>query len=455
MKEHEAMILEEYVPQYHVTVDEYAPFIGRDGVENVKRIASEIEGKSWTNVNSTMMGGGVAEILRSAIPLARALGLDAKWYVIQGNDDFFRVTKKFHNMLQGKDTDISLEEIFYAYLNTIDENTRNVFIASDLVVIHDPQPAAMVMNEAIWGNVLWRCHIDTANPNEIIWRFLLPYINQCSGAIFTLPEFIGPGVRIPIYQILPCIDPLSEKNRQYTPREAIDVLEPMFNAHGIDPDRPVFAAVSRYDSHKNQAAIVKAFKLLREKKAFNPPPYLIFLGNSAKDDPEGMTVLQELQELAGDDKDIFFWLNVENNDKIVGALMNVAKAFIHVSTKEGFGLVVTEALWQSTPVIGSSAGGIKKQVIDGETGYVVKPADENEIAHAMERILENAEEASALGAHGREHVKNNFLLPELVGRYMKLLRYYINIDNAAPDFRLNDITYSEMLHVIRRRTSLT
>lgn len=443
------MPLEEFEPDFTVTPEEYESYIGPQRVTEIRRLAEPLVGKAWANVNSTLVGGGVAEMLRSAVPFARGLGLQARWYVIRGHDGFFRVTKKFHNMLQGLDQNITLEEIFEGYLYTIDDNARNTFIASDLVVIHDPQPAALVMNGVIFGNVLWRCHIDTSTPNPIVWRFLLPYINHCAGAIFTLPEFVGPGLQVPQYQITPCIDPRAEKNRQHSDREALAILDPLLKEHGVDPERPILAAVSRYDVHKNQATILKAFKRLREEKSYDPPPYLIFLGNTATDDPEGETMLAELKLNAGDDPDVRFWVNVEDNDRVVGALMKIAKGFVHISTKEGFGLVVSEALWQGTPVIGSKVGGIKLQVLDGQTGSLVDPLDAEAIAERMARLLDNPEEAKAMGILGREHVRKHFLLPELIKRYLVLLRFHTGVDRELPEFRLNELTYSEVMHAVR------
>ncbi|MCK5257521.1 MAG: glycosyltransferase, partial [Deltaproteobacteria bacterium] len=216
-----------------------------------------------------------------------------------------------------------------------------------------------------------------------------------------------------------------------------------------DHERPILAAISRYDIHKNQGTILKAFKLLREERKYNPPPYLIFLGNTATDDPEGGTMLEKLKKQAGDDPDIRFWVNVENNDQVVGALMHIARGFIHVSTREGFGLVVSEALWQGTPVIGSSIGGVTAQVLDGETGFIVDPMGVDAIASKMARLIDSPEEATGLGVHGREHVRKHFLLPELIRRYLMMLRYYTNVDRRMPDFRLNDLTYSEVINVVR------
>jgi trehalose synthase len=447
-------LLEEYKSNLTLELADYAPYIGRERVDDLKRLAEPLQGKGWANVNSTFVGGGVAEMLRSVVPLARGLGIQAHWYAIHGNERFFQVTKKFHNALQGLDQPLSTSELFEVYLDTIDENARDVCIASHMIVIHDPQPLAMVLNGLLFGNVLWRCHIDTSAPNRTIWRFLLPYINHFAGAIFTMPEFVGPGLKIPLYQIMPCIDPMAEKNQHYTDYQALDILTPLFNEHDVDPGRPILAAVSRYDVHKNQGTILEAFKRLRKEKKYAVPPYLIFLGNTATDDPEGNAVLETLKWQAEDDPDVRFWINVENNDRVVGALMHIACGFVHVSTREGFGLVVSEALWQGTPVIGSRVGGIPKQVLDGQTGYLVDPMDVEAISARMARLLDAPDEAKELGTRGREHVRQHFLLPELIRRYLILLRFHTQVDREVPAFRLNDLTYSEVINVVRPRHPL-
>lgn len=443
--------LDEFQPARALDIADYAPFVGQEQIDALRRLAEPLQDKSWANVNSTLVGGGVAEMLQSVVPLARSLGVETRWFVIQGNDEFFTVTKKFHNMLQGMKLEISLEEIFSAYLDTIDENAGRTFIASDMVVVHDPQPAALVMNGVIYGNVLWRCHIDTSAPDRTVWRFLLPYINHCAGAIFTMPGFVGPGLQVPIYQIMPCIDPLSPKNRAFSDKEALETLAPLFQEHDIDPGRPILAAISRYDIHKNQATILEAFRLLKSTKRIDPAPYLVFLGNTASDDPEGGAMLDRLREQAGGDRDVRFWVNVENNDAVVGSLMQVARAFIHVSTREGFGLVVSEALWKGTPVIGSRVGGIVAQVEDGMTGYLVDPRDASSMAERMAKLLAEPELAGKLGEEGREHVRRNFLIPELIRRYLTLLRYYSHVDEELPGFRLGELSYMEVLSVTRPR----
>ena len=248
---------------------------------------------------------------------------------------------------------------------------------------------------------------------------------------------------------MPCIYPLAEKNYQYSAREGLKILAPLFETSKVDPERPIIAAVSRYDVHKNQRTILRAFKRLREERNYPVPPYLIFLGNVPTDDVGGDVSVALLRQEAGDDPDVHFWLNVPDNDRVVGALMRIARAFVHVSTREGFGLVVSEALWQGTPVIGSKVGGITRQVLDGRTGYLVDPLDVDAIAAKLARLLDRPDEAAALGAQGREHVREHFLLPELLRRHLVLLRYYRGVDRGLPEFRLNDLSYSERVQALR------
>ncbi len=433
------------VPLQPIDVDKYKKFVGDKAIEELKWLSEPLKDKVWANVNSTFIGGGVAEMLRSIVPFAKGLGIKCRWFVIEGTTEFFTVTKKFHNMLQGKKDRISMEEIFHAYLENIYNNLKQTKIPAHMVIVHDPQPAAAIMSGNIFGYVLWRCHIDTSEASRRIWRFLLPYINQYDGAIFTCPEFVKDGLHIPEYCITPAIDPLKEKNRQYSREKAMSIVSPLFKKNNIDPGRPFILAVSRYDIHKNQQTIIKAFKQMKKQlPADAPDPLFIIVGNMATDDPEGEKMYQTILAEIGGDKDIFSFLNIEDNDRIVGALMNLATCFVHVSTKEGFGLVVTEAMWQGTPVIGSSIGGIQKQVMSGTTGFLVEPTDVEKIIHHMVFFLKNKEERSVMGNNSIEHVRSNFLLPALVKQYLYLMRYYLEIDNKFPPSRINDITYSEI-----------
>jgi trehalose synthase len=442
----------QYVSLDAVEPKAYEPFVGERTISALRWIADPLHEKVWANVNSTCVGGGVAEMLQSMVPFAKGLGVDCRWFVIEGTNDFFTVTKKFHNLLQGVDQDISLDEVFHAYLDTVHQNIETTKIVGHMVTIHDPQPAAVIMSGNVYGQVVWRCHIDTSEANLRIWRFLLPYINHYDGAIFTCPEFIRSPLQIPTYEISPCIDPLKPKNHQYSRKEALDVLGSLFNQHNVDPERPIVAAISRYDIHKNQHAVVEAFKKLRTGLNKKVKPYLILLGNFATDDPEGEAMYDKVLSWIGEDADVHAWVNVPNNDKVVGALMAIADCFVHVSTREGFGLVVSEAMWQGTPVIGSNVGGIRKQVINGQTGYVTEPNDIDCIARRMKSLLENKEERDHMGAAAVEQVRNNFLLPHLVLRHLLLMRYYLEIDNRVPDFRINDLTFSEIKAALYGRT---
>src|SRR5919108_2198641 len=331
---------------------EYTPYIGAVRVEALKRLAGPVAGRRWVHINGTLQGGGVAELLQGILPLGRGLGLDTRWYALDANEEFFQVTKKFHHLLQGLDTPLTLEELFGAYLDAIDAAAQ-AQIAADLVVVHDPQPAAIIMPGALLGTVLWRCHLDTSTPHP-----------------------------------------------------------------------------------KNQATVLEAFRCLRAERRFHPPPYLIFLGNTAADDPEGAAMLAQLQARAGEDSDVRFWVDVPDNDRVVGALLHLARGLVHVATREGFGLVVTEALWQGTPVIGATVGGIQQQISPGRTGYLVTPRD-----------------AAAMGRRGREHVRRQFLLPEVLRRDLILLRYYTGISRARPPFRVNGPAYREMLQTLWRSPS--
>lgn len=442
----------QYVPLEPINIDLYEPFVGKEALDEIRFLARPLKNKVWANVNSTFVGGGVAEMLQSVIPFARGLGIDARWFVIEGSKDFFTVTKKFHNLLQGIDQEISLKEIFHAYLDTIDENTRNVKVVGHMVTVHDPQPAAIIMNGNVYGHIFWRCHIDTSNARPWIWRFLLPYINQFEGAIFTTKEFIKDNLQIPIYQISPSIDPLRKKNKQRSRKEALSVLEEVFNKHNIDPKRPIVAAVSRYDIHKNQKGIIEAFKIMKKQVSKGLNPILIILGNNATDDPEGSRMYEEVKEKAKDDKDIYLLLNVKNNDEVVGSLMSIADCFVHISTKEGFGLVISEAMWQKTPVIGSKVGGIPKQVIHGVTGFLLSPYEYKEIARAMKTLLEDKKLREKLGYNARQHVAQHFLLPHMISKELRLMRYCLEIDNKIPEFRMNLLTYKEIIQALYGRT---
>jgi trehalose synthase len=430
---------EKYVSQYGelkpVDIEKYMLIIGAREVEEIKRLSGLLHGKTWCHVNSTFEGGGVAEMLKSVVPLAKGLGINCKWYSIEGNDNFYSITKRFHNIIQGLDQHFTIEDLLDTYLETNRKNFENLRIVSDMTVVHDPQPCASIVHWNYEGKMIWRCHIDTSEANELIWNFLLPYINNYDGSIFSQREFVKHGIKKPVYQITPAIDPLTLKNRQRSTEEALDTLSFFWSQYNIDPGRPIILAVSRYDVHKNQGQIIRAFKKLKKDKSVRDlKPILILIGNSATDDPEGMEMYKKIKEATDGDPDIYPLLNIENNDENIGALMKIAKIFIHISTKEGFGLVVTEALWQGTPVIGSSVGGIKQQVINGKTGYLVNPGNLNDIVIFMKYLLNASDERERLGYNAIEYVRENFLITTLIKKYLILMRFLLGID--FPYFRI-------------------
>jgi trehalose synthase len=418
------------------SIESYQAIVGKSVIDQLKKVAKKLKGRSWAHINSTYQGGGVAEMLQNQIPLLRGLGIDARWHVIEGNQKFFEVTKKFHNTLQGIDQDVTIEDLFETYLGNIAQNAKKMKIKADMITVHDPQPAAMIEYNCLSGHALWRCHIDTTDANKWVWRFLQPYLNQYSGAIFTTPGFVKEGLRMPIYEIFPSIDPFHAKNKIRTREQALKDLADIFEKHNIDPQRPIIAAISRYDIHKNQEGIIKSFKLLKEKLSSKISPLLIIMGNTASDDPEGAAMFKKMQDLVGKDKDIHLLLNVKNNDQVVGSLMHLAECFVHISTREGFGLVVSEALWQATPVIGSKIGGIVRQVIDKENGYLVKPHDHELVAKYMKKILEDKSLADTLGQRGQEYVRRNYLLPHKILKELKLMEYCLGKSKKALSFQM-------------------
>jgi trehalose synthase len=419
-----------------IEIESYAGIIGQSQVERLKSLASPLQDKSWGHINSTFVGGGVAEMLKSVVPIAKGLGIDTRWYCMEGNDDFYGVTKGFHNSIQGVAHNFTLEDLLETYIRTNIENFEQQEINEDFTIVHDPQPIASIVHGQFSGKVLWRCHIDTTEADERIWNFLLPYINNYDGAIVSMEEFLREGIKKPVFQIVPAIDPLNEKNRQRTRHDSLDTLGELFDTHQIDAERPIVLAVSRYDIHKNQKIIIHAFrKLKQDPEIMKQNPQLIMVGNLADDDPEGQEMFESILEIIDGDPDIYPLLNIPNNDENIGALMHLADVFIHVSTREGFGLVVTEALWQGTPVIGSKVGGIKLQVLDHETGYLVEPNDVDAIAAYARDVLTDREKRDQMGMQAIEHVRDNFLMTTLVEKYLLLMRDYLDLN--VPYFRLN------------------
>jgi trehalose synthase len=399
------------VPPPPPKLDDYEPIIGKPELDDLRFLARQLRGKTVKMVNSTAVGGGVAEMLNRLIPLLNELEVTTKWEVITGGNDFFEVTKGFHNALHGGEYAVTqaVKDIFLMYN---EQNRQRMEFLEDLFIIHDPQPAALIRSkERNRGRWVWRCHIDLSNPDPEVWGFLRPFIDQYDAAIFSSPAF-SRQLAVPQYLFYPCIDPLSEKNKELDESVVAKVCEDF----GIDRSRPVITQISRFDRLKDPVGVIQAYKLAKKYVDCQ----LVLAGGGASDDPEGAAVLQEVMDEAGDDPDVIIlnlppWSAIEIN-----ALQRASTLIIQKSLKEGFGLTVTEGLWKGKPVIGGAVGGIPTQVIHKLTGVLVHSVEG--CAYQIRYLLTHPEYADQLGKNGREHVKENFLMTTNVKRWLLLFQ---------------------------------
>ena len=408
------------VPPPPPRLDDYEPIIGRPELDELRYLARQLRGKTVKMVNSTAVGGGVAEILNRLVPLMNELEVNTKWEVITGGNDFYEVTKAFHNALHGGEYHLTQQakDIFMLYN---EQNRERMEFGEDLFVIHDPQPAGLIRSRASHrGRWIWRCHIDVSNPHPGVWGFLRPLVEQFDAAIFSSPAF-SRQLSIPQYLFYPAIDPLSEKNKDLSEEFIARVCDDF----GIDRTRPIVTQVSRFDRLKDPVGVIQAYKLAKKYVDCQ----LVLAGGGATDDPEGAAVLQEVMEEAGDDPDIIVlnlppWSALEIN-----ALQRASTIVVQKSIKEGFGLTVTEALWKSKPVIGGAVGGIPTQVIHKLTGGLVHSVEG--CAYQIRYLLTHPAFAAQLGRNGREHAKENFLMTGNVKRY--LLLFQVMLGMAQPE----------------------
>ncbi len=392
-----------------IPLDDYAGLRGAGEIEELRALAKPLRGRSIEMINSTAIGGGVAEILNRLVPLAEELDLHFKWEVMTGGEDFFDVTKSFHNALHGAPYHASLRdfEIFLAYT---ERNRAALPLDSEFVVIHDPQPAALIDARKPGSNHwVWRCHIDLSHANRAVWDFLEKFVSRYDGAMFSSPEF-SRQLPIPQYLFYPAIDPLSEKNQDLEPEFIAQVLA----RFRIDPMRPILTQISRFDRLKDPVGVIRAYRIV--KRYFDCQ--LVLAGGSASDDPEGAIVLKEVLREADNDPDIRAielpaWAPLE-----VNALQRASTIVIQKSLREGFGLTVSEALWKKKPVVASAVGGIPIQIIHKHTGLLAHSVEGT--AYQIRFLLSHPEIAAKLGEHGHQHVKENFLITQKLKRYLTL-----------------------------------
>jgi trehalose synthase len=409
------------------SLSDYATILGRGLVAEIQRLAEKLGGKRVLHLSATAFGGGVAEINYTLVPLMRSAGLDAEWRIIHGQDEFFNVTKKIHNALQGAPAGLTSEEeeIFHRY-NAL--NAEELDEAEyDFVLIHDPQPAAMINHfpsrRAHW---IWRCHIDLSEPNPDVLDFLLPSLERHDAAIFHRPEYVPVTNKLPEAFIWPpAIDPLSPKNMALSSEDAAYIVDQF----GIDVERPLLTQVSRFDPWKDPLGVIDAFRLTRRD---HPGLQLALVGSMAHDDPEGWEFYNQTVEYAAGDPDIFILSNLNNIGAIeVNAFQVHSAAVLQKSIREGFGLTVTEALWKGRPMIGGRAGGIPSQIQDGETGWLVDSVEE--CADACREILADPAAALLRGRRGKEYVRQHFLTPRLLRDWLALFNLLAGNDTGETE----------------------
>jgi trehalose synthase len=393
---------------------DYATLLSRGLMAEIERLAAPLQGKRVAHLSATAFGGGVAEINYALVPLMRSAGIDAEWLIIHGEDEFFNVTKKIHNALQGNPQVLSAEEqqIYQRYnaLNAEDFDEAEY----DFVINHDPQPAAMIDHyadrRARW---IWRCHIDLSEPNREVLDLLLPSICRHDAAIFHRPEYVPDSDRLPEAFIWPpAIDPLTPKNMALSAEDAAYIVDQF----GIDMARPVLTQVSRFDPWKDPLGVIDVFRSVAEER---PGLQLALVGSMAHDDPEGWEYYNQTVDYAAGDPDIFILSNLNNIGAIeVNAFQVHSAAVLQKSIREGFGLTITEGLWKARPTVGGRVGGIPSQIQDGETGWLVDGVEE--CAAACKEILTDPAAAAERGRRGKEYVRQHFLMPRLLRDWLAL-----------------------------------
>jgi len=398
-----------------VSIEDYAPLIGEEAVERIARKAQRLRGLRVVHVSSTFYGGGVAEILSSATLLARSLGIKADWRLIQGSPDFFSVTKKIHNALQGAEinlTDLKKE----IYQTVVLQNAMRMDLDADFVVVHDPQPLPLIIHERRTCPWVWRCHVDLSRPNPEVWDYLRGFIDQYDAVVMSLPEYARESEAPQVY-IMPAIDPFSIKNADMSKTEIKERLE----HYAIPDDLPIVAQVSRFDRWKDPAGVIAAFHRARKRAKAR----LVLLGNVASDDPEGQEVFESLLKHKGKYVHI---LTVEDS-ALVNAIQRHAAVILQKSLREGFGLTATEAMWKGTAVIAGDCGGLKHQIEDGVNGFLVSTVDQ--AAARIVDLLRDDKLRKEMGGKAQKAVRQRFLMTRLIEQYLDLFTAF------EPSFVLN------------------
>ncbi|MFC1593959.1 glycosyltransferase [Candidatus Omnitrophota bacterium] len=396
------------------SIGDYIDIVGAETISKIYKKATKLYGKHVANVNATFLGGGVAEILGRMVPLMNEVGLDAEWRTIHGSPAFFDITKSFHNAMQGGDIELTDEKkSLYLDINQEYANFSHLSIYN-CIVVHDPQPLPLIKfcrKKQPW---IWRCHIDISDPNPELWDFLKRFMIRYDAMVISSEKYRKPDLPVPQKVIPPAIDPLSLKNKELSDDEIMHYIR----GANIPTDKPIITQVSRMDPWKDPEGVLEVFKLVKEKVDCR----LLFCYNLATDDPEGMKIFDSVYAKAkkfAENGDVLFVMG--NNDLLVNAIQRFSTVIIQKSIKEGFGLVVSEALWKGKAVVAGNVGGIPAQIQDGKNGFLVDPYDYAMCADRVIELLKNPTLAQSMGKEAKEFVRERFLTTRLISDYLDLL----------------------------------
>ncbi|OYD13762.1 glycosyl transferase family 1 [candidate division WOR-3 bacterium JGI_Cruoil_03_44_89] len=395
------------------SLEDYRRIVGEEVVSMIHRKTRRLYGKHILHINSTYQGGGVAEMLSSLVPVMNDAGIDTGWRILHGNPDFFTITKKFYNALQGGRVNLS-EIKKRLYIQANEDFSTYTHVDHDCVIIHDPQPLPLIKLYKKRQPWIWRCHVDLSNPHEGLWNFLENYILRYDVVILSNEEYRRKDLPVEQRIIYPAIDPLSSKNKEI----GDEVISKYLRKFGIPGDKPLVTQISRFDRWKDPVGVIEVFKLVKEKVDCR----LVLCGNMAMDDPEGWKIYEKVERKNRrlvKNRDIM--LITSENNILVNALQRSSAVIIQKSIREGFGLTVTESLWKGRPVVASNVGGIPLQIKDGENGFLLEPNDTKGFANRMIEILQNPDTAEEMGRKGKEIVREKFLITRLLSDYLDLL----------------------------------
>jgi len=395
------------------SLDDYISSAGEDAVERLREAARPLRGARVVHISSTAFGGGVAELLPTQIAILRDLGIEVDWQLIEGSDDFFAVTKLVHNALQGAEVpwEGAMEK---TYLERVEANAKRFDDGSDFVIVHDPQPLAIAsFLDQRSGRWVWRCHIDLSKPMEDVWAFFSTFVDGYDATIFTLEDYVRDRAVSNAHLIPPSIDPLSPKNHDLED----EVIEEVLTSYEIDPARPIVTQVSRFDPWKDPLGVMDAFRIAREQA---PGIQLVMVGSMAHDDPEGWHYLELAEEHRAGDPDIHILTNLQEVGALaVNAFQRASTVVMQKSIREGFGLTCTEGMWKERPVIAGRVGGLRLQIEDGESGFLVDTVEE--AADRLVELLRDREAREGMGKAARERVRQRFLSTREVEDHVRLL----------------------------------